>query len=80
MNEFGSTMAESTVLFPVASVSSLEMNGTSVTFTCSSDCDLSRQPGRNCNPQEFHGWLIRSEVDSGWGKQVGESRSRTNRR
>ena len=79
MNEFGSTMAESTVLFPVASGSSLEMNGTSVTFTCSGDCDLSRQPGRNCNLQEFHGWLIRSEVERGWSKQVGESRSRTNR-
>ena len=44
MKEFGSTMAESSVLFLVASGSSLEMNGTSVTFTCSGGCNLSRQP------------------------------------
>ena len=30
----GSTMVESNVLFPVASVSSLEKNGTSVVFSC----------------------------------------------
>ena len=44
MNEFVSTMSESSVLFPFVSGSSLEMNGTSVKFTCLGDCDLSRQP------------------------------------
>ena len=43
MNEIGSTTAESSVLFTVAG-SSLEMNGTPVTFNCSGDCDLNRQP------------------------------------
>ena len=40
----GSTMVESSVLFPVASVSSLEENGTSVVFSCSGDYQLIRQP------------------------------------
>ncbi len=40
----GSTMVESSVLLPVASVSSLDENGTSVVFSCSGDCNLSRQP------------------------------------
>ena len=40
----GSTMVESSVLFPVASASSLEENGTSVLFSCSGDCYLIRQP------------------------------------
>ena len=44
MNEFGSTMAEPSVLFLVASGSSSEMNETSANFTCSGDSDLSRQP------------------------------------
>ena len=42
--EYGSTMAESSVLFLVASGSSLEMNGTLVTLHCSRDCELNRQP------------------------------------
>ena len=37
-------MAESSVLFTVASGSSLEMHGTSITLNCSGDCDLNRQP------------------------------------
>ena len=37
MKRIGSTMVESSVLFPVASVSSLEENGTSVVFSCSGD-------------------------------------------
>ena len=40
----GSTIVESSVLFPVASVSSLEENGTSVVFSCSCDYYLIRQP------------------------------------
>ena len=42
MERIGSTMVESCVLFPVASV--LEVNGTSVTFSCSGDYFLIRQP------------------------------------
>ena len=38
------TLIESSRLFPVMSVLSLKMNGTSVAFTCSSDYDPSRQP------------------------------------
>ena len=38
------TLVESSRLVPVMSVLSLEMNGTSVTFTCSGDYDPSRQP------------------------------------
>ena len=37
MKEIGSTMDESSVLVPVTSVLSLEINGTSVTFTCFDD-------------------------------------------
>ena len=37
-------MVESSVLFPVASVLSLEVNGSSVTFSCSGDYFLNRQP------------------------------------
>ena len=37
-------MVESSVLFPVASVSSLEENGTSVLFSCSGDYYLTHQP------------------------------------
>ena len=44
MKRIGSTMVESSVLFPVASVSSLEENGTSVVFSCSRDHYLIRQP------------------------------------
>ena len=44
MKSIGSTMVESSVLFPVASVLSLEVNGTSVTFPCSGECFLIRQP------------------------------------
>ena len=40
----GATMVESGVLFPVASVSSLEDNATSVVFSSSGDYDLIRQP------------------------------------
>ena len=40
----GSTMVESSVLFPVASVSSSEENGTSVVFSSSDDYYLIRQP------------------------------------
>ena len=36
-NVFGSTTVASSVLFPVASVSSLEENGTPVVFSCSGD-------------------------------------------
>ena len=43
MNRIGSAMVESSVLFPVASVSSLEENGTSVVFSCSGDNFLLRQ-------------------------------------
>ena len=39
-----STMVESSVLFLVASVSSLEENVTSVVFSCSGDYYLIRQP------------------------------------
>ena len=42
MKRIGSTMVESSVLFPVASVLSLEVNGTSVTFSCSGDYFLIR--------------------------------------
>ena len=38
------TLVESSRLVPVMSVLSLERNGTSVAFTCSGDCDSSRQP------------------------------------
>ena len=41
---FGYTMVESSVLFLVASVSSLEENGTSVVFSCSGDHYLIRHP------------------------------------
>ena len=44
VKRIGSTMVESSVLFPVASVLSLEVNGTSVTFSCSGDYFLIRQP------------------------------------
>ena len=37
-------MVESSVLFPVASVSSSEENGTSVVFSCTGDYHLIRQP------------------------------------
>ena len=37
------TLIESSRLFPVVNVSSLERNGTLVAFTCSGDCDPSRQ-------------------------------------
>ena len=40
----GSTMVESSVLFLVASVSSLQENGTSVVFSCSGEHNLIRQP------------------------------------
>ena len=40
----GSTMVESSVLFPVASVTSSEENETSVVFSCSGDYYLIRQP------------------------------------
>ena len=38
------TMAESSRLVPVMSVFSLEMNGTSVGFTCSDEYSVSQQP------------------------------------
>ena len=44
MKRIGPTMVESSVLFPVASVSSLEENGTSVVFSCSGDYYLNHQP------------------------------------
>ena len=44
MKRIGSTMVESSVLFPVASVSRLEENGTSVVFSCSGDRYLVNQP------------------------------------
>ena len=44
MKEMESTLVESSRLVLDASVVSLEMNGTSVTFTCSGDYDPSRQP------------------------------------
>ena len=44
MKEIGSTLVDSSVWIPVASVLSFEMNETSVTFTCSGDYYLSRQP------------------------------------
>ena len=40
----GSTTVASSALFPVASVSSLEDNGTPVVFSCSGDYYLIRQP------------------------------------
>ena len=48
------TLIESSRLFPVRSVFSLKMNGTSIAFSCSGDYDPSRQPIRCCNLQEFH--------------------------
>ena len=44
VKRIGSTMVESSLLFLVASVSSLEENGTSVVFSCSGDNHLIRQP------------------------------------
>ena len=44
MKRIGSTMVESSVLFLVASVPSLEENETSVVFPCSGDYYLIRQP------------------------------------
>ena len=44
MKRIVSTMVESSVLLPVASVSSLEENGTSVVFSCSGDYYLIHQP------------------------------------
>ena len=44
IKDFGSTMIESSTLFSVSRGSGLELDGISVTFTCSEDSDLSRQP------------------------------------
>ena len=44
MKKIDSAMVESSVLFPVASVSSLEENGASVVFSCSGDYYSIRQP------------------------------------
>ena len=59
------TLIESSRLFPVMSVWSLKMNGTSVAFTCSDDNDPSRQPRplRWRNLQEFHCGMSKREVE-----------------
>ena len=44
VKKIGSTMGETSVLFPVASVSSLEVNGTSVALSCSGEYYLIRLP------------------------------------
>ena len=60
MKRIRSTMVESGVLFPVASVSSLEENVTSVVFSCSGVCCLIHQPMPPRSPSSGGSILNRS--------------------
>ena len=79
MKSIGSTMVESSVLFPVASAFESGSDGTSVTFPCSGDYFLIDSHCRYRNLQEFHGWKFKIDMDLVGCTQIGESRSRTNR-